>query len=284
MAGCTSGKVSWPVEGFGVGIGLAHELVQRQLLDAQIVAGRNFLGADQIEAGLCFPGVGDGGRADLEVAFGRGQLFGHGLFLGLDKAQRVPRGHHIEVGLCGANDQVLFGCIELGAGDVDAQLALLLGEAVDRTVQGLARHDADVLVVGFGGTGRDAGVHIGAVDACGEIHLRAHAGLGLFALGLGRVELGLRGLDAGVVLPSGLVQVGQALCLGRGEGAQRQQGRHGRWLEAQRRRARGRKVGRVAVWAFMGIPWIVREVSCVCQARDLFSTPAPPGRVRATRR
>jgi hypothetical protein len=93
----------------GVGIGLADQLVQCQFLDVQIVIGRDFLRDHKVIAGLRFARVGDGGRANLEIALGRRQLLGHRRFLGPHEGQAVLRAQHVEISLADANNQVLFG-------------------------------------------------------------------------------------------------------------------------------------------------------------------------------
>jgi len=67
----------------------AHELLERQAFDAQVVLGGDFLGHNQVKTGLGFTRIGDGAGAHFEVAFGRGQLFGHRLFLRLNHAHAV---------------------------------------------------------------------------------------------------------------------------------------------------------------------------------------------------
>jgi hypothetical protein len=79
----------------------AMRLVRRSLSAASS-------GGGQVEAGLRFARVGDGGGADLEIALGRGQLLGMAALLALG-GQRVLRGQHVEVGLGHAHDQVLLG-------------------------------------------------------------------------------------------------------------------------------------------------------------------------------
>ena len=75
--------------GQGLDVGLANQLPQREHFDAQIVLCGDFLRKHEVKARLCLAGVGDGGGADLEVAFGRGQLFLDGDFLRLDELQAV---------------------------------------------------------------------------------------------------------------------------------------------------------------------------------------------------
>ena len=53
-----------------LGVALANQQIERNFLHAQIVLGRDLLGNHQVVPGLCFAGIGDGGGADLEVAFG----------------------------------------------------------------------------------------------------------------------------------------------------------------------------------------------------------------------
>ena len=65
-------------QGLGRHFALAHRVVQRQFLDAQLVVGGNFLCRDEVKSGLGFAGVGDGGGAHFKVAFGGSELFRHG--------------------------------------------------------------------------------------------------------------------------------------------------------------------------------------------------------------
>jgi hypothetical protein len=120
-AGPPAWPAAWARAGAPTSWSSASFLTRRSLL------GGNFLRQHQVEAGLRLARVGDGGGADLEVALGGGQLLGHGGLLGLHEGQRVLRGQHIEIGLRGAHDQVLLGRVQLGLGDVDRQLGLLVG-------------------------------------------------------------------------------------------------------------------------------------------------------------
>ena len=193
--------------------GPAHQLVQRELLDAQVVFGSDLLGHHQIEAGLRFARVGHGGGADFEVALGRRELLGHGGFLGAHKGQRVGGGEHVEVGLCGAHDQVLLGQGERGLGHVHRQQGLVVGELVDGAVQRLAGRERDVLAVA-------AWCPVPAVDLASrpaggraQAHFGQQAGLGL----VGAEEVGLvlraRRQEGGVKAASGFVQLHQVLGL-----------------------------------------------------------------------
>ena len=100
-------------QALGFGIAVAHQQVKGHFFDAQIVVRSNFLGQHQVEAGLRFARVSDGGCAHFKIALGRGQLFGYGCFLGLYKSQAVTRSQHIEVSLADAHDQVLFSDFQL---------------------------------------------------------------------------------------------------------------------------------------------------------------------------
>ena len=55
---------------FGLGVAFAHQLVQRNLLDAQVILCRQLLGGDQVKAGLRFTRVSDGRGAHFKIALG----------------------------------------------------------------------------------------------------------------------------------------------------------------------------------------------------------------------
>ena len=124
-------------QGLGLGVNLAHQLIERKLLDPQIVFGRDFLRCPQVKAGLCLAGVGDGGGADFEVALGRRQLLAHGGFLGFDEGQAVHGRQDVKVSLADTHDQVLVGRSELCLGQIDLLHSLLVTRPVGRTVQRL---------------------------------------------------------------------------------------------------------------------------------------------------
>jgi hypothetical protein len=198
----------------GHGIDLAHQGVQRDLLDAQVVFGSNFLRNHQVKAGLGFAAVGDGGSAHLEVALGRCQLLGHGRFLCAHKRQRVLGGEHIKVGLAQADDEVLRGCAELRLGLRQLPLGLVERGPVGRAEQRLGRAGRDVLVAKGPVHHRVAVVKQGARHAGAQIGRRQQSGaclLGPCAVG---VVLGLGRLPGGVVGPRQFVKVDQALGLG----------------------------------------------------------------------
>ena len=106
-AGCGAGTIDRRRQRLGLARRACRPAVERELLDAQVVLGRDFLRDHQVVAGLRLARVGDGGGADLEVALGRGQLLGHRGLLRLHEGQRVLRRQHVEVSLADADDQVL---------------------------------------------------------------------------------------------------------------------------------------------------------------------------------
>ena len=158
----------------------AHQLVQGNFFDAQVVLGGNFLGGAQVEAGLRFARVGDGGGADLKVAFGGGQLLTHGGFLGFDEGQGVHRGQHVKVGLADPHDEVLVGGRQLGLCEVNLLFALLVGGPVGRAVQGLrgAQRGALRVVVALVGGGQGV-VQVGGRGAHGQPHRGQNGRFGL---------------------------------------------------------------------------------------------------------
>ena len=125
-------------QGLGRHIALAHGVVQSQFLDAQVVVGGDFLGGDQVKAGLGFARIGDGGGAHFKVALGSSELLRHGRFLGFDKVQAFLRSQHVKVRLAQAHDQFLFGQIQLGLGQGHLLHALLIAGLVGWTVERLA--------------------------------------------------------------------------------------------------------------------------------------------------
>ena len=193
--------------------GRAHQLLQRQALDAQIVVGRDFLGDDQVVARLGFARIGDGGVADVEIALGKGALLGHRLLLRLHEAQRVFCAQHIEVGLAGAHDQVLLGGVALRQRDFKAALALGEGNAVGGPVQRLrsaqrrglrARVEREVGPADFGAR---------AARARLQTDRRQQAGARLFRAAVGRIGFGLARLPYGVEAARAFGELDQALRL-----------------------------------------------------------------------
>jgi hypothetical protein len=224
IVGCHAGQLHRLGQRAGLGPGAAHELVQGQLLHAQVVVGGDFLGAHQVVAGLRLARVGDGGGAHLEVAFGGGELLRHGGLLRLHEGEGVLRSQHIKVGLADAHQQVLCGGVELRPGHVDATLALLVANAVGRAVQRLRGADGHALRGAVVIDGGAADVGVGARNPGGQPRTGQQAGACLVgAAGCG-FELGLRRLPGRVIAPSGLDKLQQALGLRRGgkRGAQRQ--------------------------------------------------------------
>jgi hypothetical protein len=124
-------------------------------------------GGGQVEAGLRFARVGDGGGADLEIALGRGQLLGDTALLKRLGAQRVLRGQHVEIGLRHAHDQVLLGGFEVGLGHVQRPPGLLQRGAVAAVEQRVPALHADRgIAVADAGTGD--GVDLGGGGRPGE--------------------------------------------------------------------------------------------------------------------
>jgi hypothetical protein len=87
------------------GIGV-DDLLQAAAFDFQGALGGQFLGDDEVVAGLGFVGVGDGGGADFEVAFGLFELLGDGGLLGGGELDAVLGDEDIEVGLGDAQDEI----------------------------------------------------------------------------------------------------------------------------------------------------------------------------------
>jgi hypothetical protein len=127
--------------------GAPDQLVERDLLDLQVVLGRDLLRDHQVVAGLRLARVGDGGGADFEVALGEGELLGHRGLLRAHQRQRVLLGQHVEVALAHAHDQVLLGRGEHGLRDFGLALALLVGGPGGGPVERLRGVDADALRV-----------------------------------------------------------------------------------------------------------------------------------------
>ena len=113
------------LQALGLNVAAADQLIERDALVAQIVVGADFLRGGQIEAGLRFTGVGDGGGADFEIAFGRGQLFADGSLARARGGQGVLSGQHIEIGLGQTHDQVLLGGLKLVGRGFELQLCLI---------------------------------------------------------------------------------------------------------------------------------------------------------------
>ena len=200
---------------FGLRAALAHQLVQRQRLDAQVVVGGQFLGHGQVVAGLGVTGVHNGGGADLEVAFGRGQLFGHGGLQAAHIGQAVGGGQHIEEGLTDPHDQVLLGGQQLVLGQLGRFFSL--GEAcpVAGAIQGLGcsqggRLQAVILAAQRG----ERTVLAGLADRCTQTHGGQYSGSRLFPMGQCGIGLRFGRLVAGVIALGCVEQFHQALGLG----------------------------------------------------------------------
>ena len=208
----------------GLGAGAAYQLVEGEFFHPQIVVGGDFLGHDQVVAGLGLTRIGDSGGANFKVALGCCQLFGYGGFLRLHKGQRVLRGQHIKVALADAHQQVLRDAIELRLRYVHAPQPLLQRDAVGRTVQRLGGVDAHGLrgqAAVYGGRA-DAGV--GARQPRRQSRAGQQARACLIGAAGGGIQLGFGRLPGRVVAARGLDQCHQALGLGRNSesGAQRQ--------------------------------------------------------------
>ena len=145
VIGHEGGQQHGQLQALGCRCHLSHHLVQRQQLDAQIVAGSDLLRQHQVVAGLGFALVGDGGRADLKVALGRSELLSHGGLLRGHKGQVVFRGEGVEISLAHAHDQVLLGREQLRLGLLDLLQALVVAAQVLRPVQRLRRAQGGAL-------------------------------------------------------------------------------------------------------------------------------------------
>ena len=198
----------------------ADQLVQRHLLDLQVVLRSHFLGRGQIKTGLGFTRISNRGGAHFKVALGKLELLGNGFFLRGGHGQAVLRGQHIEIGLRDTNQQVLLRRSELGLSDIQTALALFVGNLVGRAVQGLLGADLQVLLAAVHAA-RQGGIGVGAV----ELHMRAigpglqaHAGQqpgsGLVGPALRSPGIGLLGLPLGVKAARLLDQLAQRLGLG----------------------------------------------------------------------
>ncbi len=206
LSGSSAGSVAGRARGLGLLVGRAGQRVQRDLAHPQVVLGGNFLGQHQVKPGLRLAAVGDGGGADLEIAFGKGQLLVGGGFLGPHKQQAVLRGQHVKVGLADAHQQVLLGHLQLRLGRVHALQALAVQRHVGGPVQRLRHAHA----------GAAAGVLAVATLAIGEAHFLVHPRDAGGQVGAGQhVGLGLRGTEqVGVVLRLG-AEVGGVVGAGR---------------------------------------------------------------------
>ena len=210
----------------------AHQLVQCHTFDLQVVLRSNFLCGDQIEAGLGFARIGDGGRADLEIALGHFQLGADGLLLRLGNLHAVLRGQHIEIGLRDTYDQVLCRSVKLGLGHVHAALSLFVSDLVGRTVQRLLGADLYVLLrvveaaghAGYGHGGVD--VDMGAIGTGRQADTGQQAGQRLVRTAGGGAGVGLLSLPGGVIAARLLNQLGQGLGLNQ-TGSSSKQDAHG---------------------------------------------------------
>ena len=220
VARCIGGQLYGLGQGQGGGAGAAHELVERQAFDVQVVFGGDFLRHDDVVACLGFALVRDGAGAHLEIALGCGELLLHRGLLRAHEGQRVLRGQHVEIALAHAHQQVLCRGVKLCLGHVDAALSLLIANAVGRPVQGLRSRQRDVAV-------RRGEIDLGTADlGARRGHTRRQARAGqqartrLVGAAGGRIQLGPGGLPGGVVATGLLHQGQQALRLCRaGQGS-----------------------------------------------------------------
>ena len=162
-----------------VGFDHACQLVQGQLLDAQIVLGGDFLGSNQIETGLGLALVGDGAGADLEVSLGGRQLLGGGGFLGADKGQGVLAGQHIKIGLADADHQILLSREQLGLRQLDDLAPLFQAGVIGRAIKRVAAADGGALRGGGAAHDRIVVVHQTACRRGAEVHRGIAHGFGL---------------------------------------------------------------------------------------------------------
>jgi len=93
------------------------ESLQVAPLQFQIVRRCQLLRQDQVISRLCFVSVGDGGGADLEIAFCLFQLLRDGRFLRGVQLHGVLRDQHIKIDLGTAQDEILLRTLELRFGD-----------------------------------------------------------------------------------------------------------------------------------------------------------------------
>ena len=121
--------------GQGRSIRLAHELVQGQLFDLQVIATGNFLGNHQVKAGLRLACVGDGGGADFKIPLGGRQLLRNSCLLRQHKGQAVLRRQHIKITGAHFNNQILFSGQQLLFNHRDLPPALVKGDLVDGTIE-----------------------------------------------------------------------------------------------------------------------------------------------------
>ena len=90
---------------------LAGHLEQGPITDFQVIERGDFLRGGQIKAGLRFVGIGNRGCAHFEAALRRGELFGNRSLLRPDEFDIVFGLQYIEIGLGGAQDQILPGSL-----------------------------------------------------------------------------------------------------------------------------------------------------------------------------
>ena len=105
-------------------------MLQGAALDFKVVRGRQFLRHDQVVAGLRFVGIGDGGRADFEIALGLFELLGNRGFLRCRQLHAVLCNQDVEIGLRAAQDQILLGDFILRFADGHLQFGLVVQRPV----------------------------------------------------------------------------------------------------------------------------------------------------------
>ena len=153
------------------------------------------LGGDQIKPRLRFAAVGDGRGSHFKIAFGGGQLFGHGFLLRHNEGQAVVGGQHVKVSLADAHHQILLHGIELRFGLFELFLALVKSNLIGRAVQGIGAAQRELLRA-------ETAVGVGSGGRCnGDVRLRSR-----------RRQIG-RGAQASAGLLCA-VQIGLGLCLG----------------------------------------------------------------------
>ena len=163
--------------------GGADDLGQFLAPHFQVVLQAQFLGHDQIVAGLGLVGVGNGGVAQLEIALGRFQLPGDGGFFGLGGRQRVLGVEHVEVGVGHAQQQVLVGLLQLHLDVGDDELGLFVVLPAAPVEQGLGQGQvpyAAPAAVGHAQAAGAAGFLVGAAGLGGNQGQQQGARLRLF--------------------------------------------------------------------------------------------------------
>ncbi len=196
-----------------------RDLAQGFLGAFHVVLGLDDPGADQIPAGLGFFQRRDGDAAYLILLTGLFQLALHGLQFRLSQPQGVLFGEHVEIGLGGAQHEILLGKGEIGLGTGQAGVRLIQSLDIGPAENGLGELNAPgLLIVGFRAAGEEAAAIPLLVDSVvfrrsANVRQQAGARLGFEFLGLlvHRLRLG----ELGVVLASLLIDLDQILGMGR---------------------------------------------------------------------